>query len=224
MKNLYVILPQSETLVAYIARKLTKYPYSHVTLSLDDNLEVFYSFSRLRNDAPLISGFAKEYRSHLASKQGVKLKCKIFKIPITTKEYNSINKFIKDNREDKELLFNYLSMATLTIIKGFEVIKTQNCCGFVAKALELTSKIKLDKPYYKYLPEDFDNMLSEEYLFFEGELDTKDNYGKDDHYFDKTSIKDKLSISTYLMIETFYRLLFKRVSKNYNKNILDKYI
>lgn len=216
MKNLYVILPQSETLVAAIARKLTKYPYSHVTLSLDDNLEVFYSFSRLRNDSPLISGFAKEYRSHLASKQGVKLKCKIFKIPITKKEYDKINKFIKENEEDKELLFNYLSMATLTILKGFEVHKTQNCCGFVAQALELTSKIKLDKPYYKYLPEDFDNMLSKDYLFFEGELDTKDNYGKDDHYFDKTNFKDKLLISTYLMKETFYRLIFKKVSKKYN--------
>ena len=147
MKNLYVILPQSETLVAAIARKLTKYPYSHVTLSLDDDLEVFYSFSRLRNDSPLISGFAKEYRSHLASKQGVKLKCKIFKIPITKKEYDRINEFIKQNANDKELLFNYLSMATLTILKGFEVHKTQNCCGFVAQALELTSKIKLDKPY-----------------------------------------------------------------------------
>lgn len=216
MKNLYVILPQSETLVAAIARKLTKYPYSHVTLSLDDDLEVFYSFSRLRNDSPLISGFAKEYRSHLASKQGVKLKCKIFKIPITKKEYNNINMFIKENEEDKELLFNYLSMATLTILKGFDVYKTQNCCGFVALALELTSKIKLDKPYYKYLPEDFDKMLSKDYLFFEGELDTKDNYGKDDHYFDKTKYKDKIFISLYLIKETFYRLFFKKVSKKYD--------
>ena len=93
MKNLYVILPRSETTIAAIARKLTKYPYSHVTLSLDDNLEVFYSYSRLRNDAALISGFAKEYRSHLASKQGVKLNCKIFKIPLTDKEYKKIKKF-----------------------------------------------------------------------------------------------------------------------------------
>ena len=216
MKNLYIILPESETTVAKIARKLTNYPYTHVTMSLDDNLEIFYSYSRLRNDSPLISGFAKEYRSHLASKQGVKLKCKIFKIPITNNEYKKINEFIKTNEEDKEILFNYLSMATLTILKGFEVHKTQNCCGFVAQVLELTSKIKLDKPYYKYLPEDFDNMLSKDYLFFEGELDTKENYGKDDHYFAKTSIKDKLFISTYLIKETFYRLIFKKVSKKYN--------
>ena len=172
MKNLYVILPRSETTIAAIARKLTKYPCSHVTLSLDDNLEVFYSYSRLRNDAALISGFDKEYRSHLASKQGVKLNCKIFKIPVTDKEYKKIKKFIKDNMEDDTILFNYLSMATLTILKGFDVYKTQNCCGFVAQALELTDKIKLTKPFYKYLPEDFDKMLSNDYLFFEGELDT----------------------------------------------------
>lgn len=221
MRNLYVILPRSETFVAKVARKLTKYPYSHVTLSLDDDLEVFYSYSRLRNDSPLISGFAKEYRSHLASKEGVKLTCKIFKIPITNMEYKKIKKFISDNEKDDLMLFNYLSMATLTIIGGFEVYKTQNCCGFVAQALELTDKIKLDKPYYRYLPEDFDKMLSKKYLFFEGELDTDFKY-EDDYYFDKTNLKDKISISLYLMKETFYRLFFKKVSKNFRKRELKK--
>lgn len=221
MRNLYVILPRSETFVAKVARKLTKYPYSHVTLSLDDDLEVFYSYSRLRNDSPLISGFAKEYRSHLASKEGVKLTCKIFKIPITNTEYKKIKKFISDNEKDDLMLFNYLSMATLTIIGGFEVHKTQNCCGFVAQALELTDKIKLDKPYYRYLPEDFDKMLSEKYLFFEGELDTDFKYD-DDYYFDKTKFKDKIFISLYLMKETFYRLFFKKVSKNFRKRELKK--
>lgn len=215
MKNLYVVLPRSETFVARVARILTKYPYSHVTLSLDDKLEVFYSFSRLRNDAPLISGFAKEYRSHLASKKGVKLTCKIFKIPITNVEYKKIKKFIEDNKNDDTLLFNYLSMATLTILKGFHVHKTENCCSFVAKALELTDKFKLEKPCYKYFPKDFDAMLSEKYLFFEGELDTDFSYD-DDHYFDKTKFNDKLFKSIYSLRETFYRLFFKKISKKYD--------
>lgn len=215
MRNLYVVLPRSETFVAKVARFLTKYPYSHVTLSLDDNLEVFYSFSRLRNDAPLISGFAKEYRSHLASKKNVKLTCKIFKIPITNNEYKKIEAFIEENKNDDTLLFNYLSMATLTILKGFDVYKTQNCCGFVAQALELTDKFKLDKPYYKYFPKDFDDILSEKYLFFEGELDTDFSYD-DDHYFDKTKFSDKIFKSIYSLKETFYRLFFKKVSKNYD--------
>jgi len=215
MKNLYIILPRSETFVAKIARTLTKYPYSHVTLSLDDNLEVFYSYSRLRNDSPLISGFAKEYRSHLASKEGVKLTCKIFKIPVTNKEYNNIKKFINDNEKDDLMLFNYLSMATLTIIGGFEVYKTQNCCGFVAQALEFIDKINLNKPYYRYLPKDFDDMLSKDYLYFEGELDTDFKYD-DDYYFNKTKLKDKIFISLYLLRETFYRLFFKKVSKKFD--------
>lgn len=215
MKNLYVVLPRSETFVARIARTVTRYPYSHTTISLDDNLEVFYSFSRLRNDSPLISGFAKEYRSHLASKKGVKLNCKIFKIPITDEEYKKINNYIEENKNDDTLLFNYLSMATLPILKGFEVYKTQNCCGFVAQVLELTDKVKLDKPYYKYFPKDFEKMLSEKYLFFEGDLDTDFKYD-DDHYFDRTKLKDKLLKSAYSIKETFYRLLFKKVSKNYD--------
>jgi len=215
MKNLYVVLPRSETFVAKIARGLTKYPYSHVTVSLDDKLEVFYSFSRLRNDAALISGFAKEYRSHLASKEGIKLTCKIFKIPISDEEYIEIEKYIKVAKNDDTLLFNYLSMATLTILKGFHVHKTQNCCGFVAQILEKVKEFELKKPYYKYLPKDFDILLSEKYLFFEGELNTDFHYD-DDHYFDKTKFREKFFKSIYSLKETFYRLFFKKISKKYD--------
>lgn len=215
MKHIYVVLPKSETTIAKISRKITKYPYSHVTLCMQDKLEIFYSFSRLRNDAALISGFAKEYRSHLASKQGVKLTCKIFKIPVTNQEYSKIEEFIQKTKEDDTLLFNYLSMATLPVLKGFDVYKTQNCCSFVAQALEKISTLHLEKPSYKYFPRDFDIWLSEKYFYFEGDLNTDFQY-EDDYYFEKVKWKDKVFKGAYSIKETFYRLFFKKVSKKYD--------
>jgi len=217
MKNVYVILPQSETGIAKIARFITKYPYSHVTISLDDNLEVFYSFSRIFHDTPFISGYVKEYRSHLASKKNVKLNCKIFKIPVCDAEYESIVAFMKEIEADDTLLFNYLSMATLPIFGGFEVANTYNCGAFVARAINRIHRITLHKKDYKFFPKDFEILLENEYLYFEGALDTDFEY-EDDYYFHKISWKDKVFKSGYLMKETCYRFLFKRVSKNFNRS------
>lgn len=214
MKYIYVVLPRSETMIARIARTLTKYPYSHVTICLDDKLEVFYSFSRIYNNAPLISGYVKEYRSHLASKQGVNLTCKIFKIPVKNSEYKEILEFMRNIENDNTLMFNYLSMATLPIFHGFEVSNTYNCCAFVAMILEKISIIKLHKKAYKFFPKDFE-LLLDKYTYFEGELDANLVYD-DDHYFDNIPIFENIKKSSYSMKETFYRFIFKKVSKKYD--------
>lgn len=220
MRNVYVILPKAETLVSKIAGVVTGYPYSHITISLDDKLQVFYSFSRLRYNAPLISGFAKEYRSHLASKEKVWLKCKIFKIPVSEADYQKVKKFISQTGRDKTLLFNYLSMATMNIIGGFEVYKTMNCLSYAGAVLEQISFLQLPKPGVRMFPEDFDRWLSKDYFFFEGLMNTNFEY-EDDRYFENIPLMRRCYISGYLVKEYLYRLCFKRVSKNYNRNIKD---
>ena len=218
MRNVYVILPKAETLVSKIAGVVTKYPYSHVTICLDDRLEVFYSFSRLRHNAPLISGFAKEYRSHLASREHVKLKCKIFKIPVSEEDYHRVRNFIANTSRDRTLLFNYLSMATMQLTGGFEVCRTMNCLSFAGLALEHISSLNLPAPAHRMFPEDFDRWLSRDYFFFEGRMRTDFQYD-DDRYFENICFGRRLYISIYLVREYLYRLLFKKVSRRFNRKI-----
>lgn len=217
MRNVYIILPRSETNIARIARTVTGYPYSHVTISLDDRLEVFYSFSRIYNDAPFISGFVKEYRSHLASKKNVNLSCKIFKIPVSDRAYQNIIRFIKSVARDPRLMFNYFSMATLPILKGFDVCGSYNCCAFAAEVLQRTEVVKLHKATYKFFPKDFDDLLSEKYLFFQGELNAKKQY-PDEHYFDKVPLDENIVKSAYSLYESLYRIIFKKISKTDKKS------
>ena len=218
MRSIYVVLPEAETLVSKVSKVLTRYPYSHITICLEDELEVFYSFSRLRNDAPLISGFAKEYRSHLASKQGARLHCKIFKIPLSERDYHSICFFIKKIRCDDTILFNYLSMLTLPVLGGFPVRKTLNCLSFAALVLQRVSTLTLPKSPYKFSPKDFDEWLSKEYFYFEGYLNTDFDY-EDDHYFDQTPVTKRIKISASLIQEYMCRLLRSKVSKNYKSMV-----
>lgn len=220
MKNIYVILPRSETFVAKIGRILTKYEYSHITISFDDELQTFYSFSRIYNDAPIISGFVKEYRSHLASKKDVKLKCKIFKIKVTDNEYKLIKKDFNDIKNNDKLMFNYISMILLPILGGVYIKDTYNCCHYVAKLLSNIKSIKFGKKLYKYKPKDFDMLLSEKYLYFDGYLNTNYEYN-DDVYFNKISFKNKIKYSIRLIFEIIYRLLFKKSTKKFSINKIE---
>lgn len=215
MRNVYIIFPYSTGTIAKIARFFTKYPYTHMSVCIDDDLEVFYSFSRYRNDTALISGFAKEYRSHLTGTKDSKLKCKIFKLAVESTEYDDIEHYIHELSAADDILFNYLSVATFPLVGGFDVYKTENCCSFVAKVLEKVSYIDIDRPYCKYLPKDIEHILKD-YVLLEGELDTDLEYD-DDTYFYKTSFSEKIAGSVHSLRETFYRLVFKRKSKNFRK-------
>ena len=218
MKNIYIVLPRSETFIAKIARKITRYEYSHVTISLEDSLETFYSLSRIYNKAPIISGFVKESRADLSSRKNVDLKCKIFKIKTSDEKYKEIVKYIKKIEEDKKYMFNYISMILVTINNGCKINKAHNCCEFVSIVLDKLDVIKFDKPGYKFTPKDFDEKLSKKYFYFEGYL--KANNYKKNIYFKNIKIVKKYIYSIRLIIEIVYRLIFKRCSNKFDNSIL----
>lgn len=220
MKNIYVVLPRSETFIAKIARKITKYEYSHVTICLNDKFEEFFSFSRIYNKAPVISGFVKETRADLVSKKNLNLKCKIFKITISNKKYEGIIKFINEVKQDNEYMFNYISMLLVTINSGFKIYKAHNCCEFVSIILYKLGIVDIDKPCYKFTPKDFDILLSNKYYFYEGFLNVK----KEDTglYYKNVNKLKKIYYSFYLIREIIYRIILKKPSKNYDNKKLYK--
>ena len=44
MKNLYIVITQTGTLLSRVLRQVTGAPFNHVSLSLDASLEQMYSF------------------------------------------------------------------------------------------------------------------------------------------------------------------------------------
>lgn len=217
MKNVYVILVKSLTRIGTFTRFFTRYPYSHASLSLDDDLEQFYSFSRYYYNSPIISGFTSEYRSHLAAKQNKVTECKIFKIPVTDEEYKIIKERIQKMIKDQELMYNYFSLLTMIFRRSVSVYKSYTCTSFVAETISLIDKIKLPKPASRFVPKDFEKLLNDEYAFFEGKLEPKKVFKKD-HYYHKVPVAKRFSRSLYAISESFHRLLFGKPRKHFNHN------
>ena len=60
MKQVYLVLSYTGTMLAKIVRFYTKKEYSHVSISLDKDLKKMYSFGRLNPYNAFIGGFVHE--------------------------------------------------------------------------------------------------------------------------------------------------------------------
>ena len=211
MEYIYIVLEKSHTLLGKCSRLLDGYDYTHITVSLNDNLSRFYSFSRFWHYAPFSSGFMKETLDCYAYGNHESVKLKVFKIPVTAKEKRDIKKFIKDVYDDREnYVFNLYSALTMPIFHGFRIYKTYNCMSFCARVLSMTESVVLDKPYYKYTISELDDLLSE--YFFE-EKEFKREKVENEHYMRKIPLIYNIGAFIRLNAILLDRLLFKFLKK-----------
>lgn len=215
-KYVYVALLYIPSAVGKFVKFWTRYGYSHVTFSFDENLETNHAFSRVKEFTPLVGGYTIEHKSYYTSGNDVKIDTIIYKIPVTDKEYNDIKKFIDEIKNDNEYLYNYFSMCTLAVIGGFRVYKAMHCTEFVAKILTMISSVKMSKKWYKYLPKDFNSDLKE-YTIYDGIMDTKNaKREKKDYFFQPVTKKKYRKTYRYIIKEIIYRMIHKKCSPKYD--------
>ena len=170
---IYIVLVKALTGIGKLTRKLTNYDYTHISLSFDESLTDFISFSRRNHYAPLDAGIMHECRSCYAYGEIEEFKAKVFKLPVVKEEFEKIRKIVYDLENDKEYMFNLFSMITMPILHGFRVYKTHNCMSFIGLIIKETKCIKMGKPYYKYMIPELDTLMKD-YIFYEGYLKKDD--------------------------------------------------
>ena len=138
---------------------------------------------------------------------------KIFKVPVTEEGYERVKWWLKKVRRDPEIMYNLINMLLLPWFGGHPVYKAYNCGEFIAKALKQAG-IRLDMPYYKYMPRDFNRLLGE-YAIFEGTLDNRSRDGIEDDFFRETGLFEYVCKTAYIVRELLYRQLTGHASKGF---------
>lgn len=157
---IYVVFVKAHTGLGKIARKLSGYEYTHIAVCLDKPLKEFITFSRRKHSAPFDCGFMREtldcyaYGNH----RGVKLK--VVALPVSQKNRAQIEEYISLIENDDAYVFNFFSMLTMSFLHGLPIYKAHNCMSFVAKLIELSGAVKLEKKYYKYNISEMEDLLS----------------------------------------------------------------
>lgn len=211
MKNIYVVLSSTPTMMGKIIRVFTRSFYNHSSISLTENLNEMYSFARYRASNPLVGGFVKEFPERFTlGKQG-DVCIKVFSIPVTEEQYETIKLFIYKMKNDSEENI-YNSLAALGVLLGckFDTYKAYTCSDFVVRTL-VEGNVLWDTCTSKNIIPDEIHMLLEKYATYSGCLNaykpiTGVNYDAED-FFEKSGTVNEVAYTLY----HFYRLIKRNI-------------
>ena len=157
MKNIYIILTHTGTMLSKIIKYYTGNEFSHVSIALDPQLRKMYSFGRLNPYNPFIGGFVHEYMDKGTFKRFRKTNAQIYCLELTEKQVKAIkNIIVKINKNRLNYKFNLFGLFAI----AFKIrIKRRNhfyCAEFVKYVLD-EAKVHNELPEM-IRPEDFKSL------------------------------------------------------------------
>lgn len=202
--NLYIILSATPLKMGKFIRKVTKYQYNHVSISIDNELKEFYSFARHHKNTPFYGGFIKE--SSLRYKDSV---VNIYRIEISNKNYNKLKKHFNSLWKDKNnYVYNMYSAGLYIVKKKVKLKKAYTCIEIVTNILENYTKIEIDNNKF-YQVKDIEKLLKDK-NFYKGNLTIdKNQTWNEDKYLEKQNLKENIKKTIYNNLK-LSKMLFER--------------
>lgn len=152
MKKIYIILTHTGTNLSKLIKSYTKDEFSHVSISLDEELKEMYSFGRLHPYNPFWAGFVHEYVDKGTFKRFFNTKTKIYALEITEKQHEKAKETIK-KIEKENYTFNILGLFAVGFHKKIKMKHSFYCAEFVKYVIE-QAEISVKLPDI-IRPEDF---------------------------------------------------------------------
>lgn len=163
----YIILSYTGSLPSKIIKKASRVEYSHVSLSLDDELTNMYSFGRKFLYFPWYGGFIQESVHDGLFKRMSMSRIAVYKIPINNNQKNKIEESINIFNDNKDnLYYDYIGLLGMTLGKDMFRDNGFVCSTFVGDVLSQSS-YSLPKPTWLLRPIDFSELNDSE-LVYEG--------------------------------------------------------
>ncbi len=167
MKEICIILTQSNTVISRMLKVFSRKPYNHISISLTYDCSTMYSFGRKIIWFPLIGGFVSENINSGVFKLHPETKCKIYKLSVTDAEYGTIisrlNKFL---HEPDNFGYSFLNVFFMYFNIPFQRDYCYVCSSFVAHILH--DIVPINKEISLVTPDDYNYMNLE--VIYEGKL------------------------------------------------------
>lgn len=134
-RSLYLMISQTDTLVGQFIRCVSRYPYNHVSITLDPKMREWYSFARYMHDAPFYSGFVKEPAERFLA-QGGDVQIKVFRLEIPESRAVELEQyFAYAGRPNSKLLYNYFDAIACGLGLHIPIPYAHTCLSFACSAL-----------------------------------------------------------------------------------------
>lgn len=164
MKKIYIVLTHTGTTLSKIIKTYTKAEFSHISISLDEELNRMYSFGRLNPYNPFWAGFVHEYIGKGTFKRFKDTWTSVYGMNVTDEQYEIIEKSIQKMQEEREKYrFNIIGLIAVVFHIRIRLRNSFYCAEFVKYLME-RAKISNELPEI-VKPEDFKNIRGLEQLY-----------------------------------------------------------
>lgn len=170
-KYIYILLMHTGTILDRTIRILTRYPYSHAALSLDDTYTKFYSFGRKKVHNIFYAGLVTYGMDGAFFKAFKDTEVKVLRLKVSRKSYNKL-KSILHNFEDYADMYKYDTKGLFVRLlrkKSYRREKYYVCTVFVAEVLKRAKIYEFNKPIDRIKADDFTKIPNIE-VIYEGKL------------------------------------------------------
>lgn len=155
MKKVYIIFTYTGTCLAKIIRQYTKKKYSHVSISLDENLQKMYSFGRRNPYIFFWGGFVHESMNYGTFKRFKKTTTTIYELEVTEEQYERLSELILQFKKNRKIYrFNILGLFGVAFKKKRVKENYYYCAEFLRYIFESSQVVTKRMPEV-IKPEDF---------------------------------------------------------------------
>lgn len=161
-RKIYVLLTQFPGLDAKAMRYYTRFPYTHASVGLEEDLNTFYSFVN--------KGFIVEDINRYNKPDRAPFPCALYELEVPQSVYDAVKRMISNFIKDRSSLRYDTLGLFLSLVKIPNRRKGRYFCSqFVAVVLKRSKAADLKKHTALYLPKDL-HRLKDLKMVFQGDL------------------------------------------------------
>ena len=134
-RYLYLMISRTDTQIGRIIRVFSRYPYNHVSLSIDPQLREWVSFGRFRKDTPLYAGFIRETAERYLSNDG-DTPVRLFRLEISQGKYQQLKGlFANAGYGETKLIYNLYDAIASSVHVKIPITGAYTCLSFASMVL-----------------------------------------------------------------------------------------
>lgn len=170
MKNIYILLTKSETILSKIVHLVTADEYTHASIAFDENLQTLYSSSRKNGRTLFPAGPCTESLYSGYFKRHAQIPCAVYELQVSDEAYEKAIKEVEEiMAKANQYHFNIIGLLLCRFNIPYHRKHYFFCSQFVSEVLHRSQAISLPKDTSLMRPVDY-TQLPELFCRFRGYL------------------------------------------------------
>lgn len=135
-RTLFILVSQTNTGIAKLIRGVSRYPYNHVSVTLDPGLGRWYSFARYMKDTPLFGGLVSESPERLCDPEG-DIQVRVYRAEIPEQKARELERLLPlADKPESGLIYNHFDAVANALGFRLPLPRCHTCLSFACEILD----------------------------------------------------------------------------------------